>query len=70
MPPGLITFGIICAVLWAMLAFLIVMAQPIRPYHDETLGLAALLLFMFGPPVAGAVIILLFARRRRWRRQG
>jgi hypothetical protein len=69
MQAGLFTFWVICTVLWAMIAFLIVVAQPIEPGGGEKLGLTPLLLFMFGPPLAVLVAAMLFARRV-WKGEG
>ena len=68
MPPGLTTFWLVGTLLWALIAFLIVMVQPVGPIHGESVGLAVLLLFMFGPPLA--VAVLLFARWRWFWRRG
>jgi hypothetical protein len=62
-PTGLFTFWVICTALWAMIAFLIVMAQPVEPGGGEPIGLIAFLLFMLGPPLAVPVAILLLVRR-------
>ena len=66
MQTGLFTFWVICTVLWALIAFLGVMALlPIGPGGDEPIGPTTLLLVMFGPPLAVPVAALLFARRGR-----
>ena len=59
----LFTLWVIGTVLWALIAFLIVVAQPIEPGGGERIGLTAFLLFMLGPPLAVPVAILLFVRR-------
>jgi hypothetical protein len=69
MQTGLFTLWVIGTVLWAMIAFLIVVAQPIEPGGGEKLGLATLLLFMFGPPLTVLVVAMLFARRV-WKGEG
>ncbi len=66
MQTGLFTLWVIGTVLWAIIAFLIVMARPIAPGGGEKIGLTALLLFMFGPPLAVLVAALLAERRARW----
>jgi hypothetical protein len=68
MQTGLFTLWVIGTVLWAIIAFLIVVAQPIEPGGGEKLGLTALLLFVFGPPLAILRAALLVERpaRRRW----
>ena len=68
MQTGLFTFWVIGTVLWAMIAFLIVVAQPIVPGGSEKIGLTAFLLFMFGPPLVVLVAALLAERRARGRR--
>lgn len=66
----LFTLWVIGTVLWAIIAFLAVVAQPIVPGGGEKMGLTTFLLFIFGPPLAVLVAALLaeWRARRRWRR--